>query len=175
MSDEECPITSATPEPQKAQPMSINATTSRHINAPKEAVWAVLDDFPTIASWSAGIQKSFTTGDTDLVPGLGAERRCELGGDKILDERISAYDEGNSMTIDVWNVEGLPLKSSKATFSVRSMGDGTSEATIEAEAEPKVPGFVQKLLGGVLSKGIAKNFSGLLDELAAEAELRVRN
>ena len=150
--------------------MTVTATARRTIDAPKEAVWAVLDDFPTIAAWSAGIKKSYTTGEADRVTGLGAERRCELGGKKVLDERISAYEEGTSMTVDVWNVEGLPLKSSQAKFTVRATGEGTSEAIIEASAEPKLPGFVQKLLGGMLSKGISKNFGGLLDELAAEAE-----
>lgn len=154
--------------------MTVTATTHRSINAPKEVVWEVLDSFPDIAAWSAGIQKSYTTGDATKVTGVGAERRCELGGSKILDERIAAYTEGESMTIDVWNVEGLPLKSSKATFSVRATGNGTSEASIDAEAEPKIPGVVQKIIGPVLSKGIAKNFSGLLDELAAEAESRAR-
>lgn len=153
--------------------MPVKANVSRRVDAPKEVVWAVLDDFSGIASWSAGIQKSYSTGDTEVVTGLGAERRCELGGSKILDERISAYTEGESMTIDVWNVEGLPLKSSKATFSVRSTGVNTAEASIGAEAVPKIPGFVVSLIGPLLSKAVAKNFAGLLDELAAEAESRV--
>lgn len=153
--------------------MAVKATVTRSINAPKEVVWAVLDDFPRIAAWSAGIRNSYTTGDPDHVTGLGAERRCELGGNKVLDERISEYREGESMTIDVWNVEGLPLESSRATFSVRSTGAGTTEATIDAEAVPKLPAVVQKLIGPILSKGIARNFRGLLDELAAEAESRV--
>lgn len=150
--------------------MPIKAKASRGVNAPKEKVWAVLDDFPGIASWSAGIQNSYTTGDENNVTGLGAERRCELGGKKILDERISAYTAGESMTIDVWNVEGLPLKSSQATFSVHATGPETSEVRINAEAVPKLPGFIVTLLGPLLAKGISKNFSGILDELAAIAE-----
>lgn len=150
--------------------MPLKAQTKRTIDAPKEIVWQILDDFPTIASWSAGIQKSFTTGDTGLSTGLGAERRCELGGKKVLDERISAYTEGESMTIDVWNVEGLPLKSSQTTFAVRDLGNGRTEATIDAVAIPKIPGFMVTLLGPLLSKGLAKNFGGLLDELAAASE-----
>ncbi|MGI9605530.1 MAG: SRPBCC family protein [Acidimicrobiales bacterium] len=153
--------------------MTINATTSRTINAPQEVVWAILDDFPRISAWSAGIKNSYTTGDDAKETGVGAERRCELGGKKILDERIAAYTPGESMTIHVWNVEGLPLKSTKASFSLRSTGNGTTEATINAEVEPKIPGFMQAIMRPVLSKGIAKNFSGLLDELAAEAEARV--
>ncbi len=152
--------------------MTVKARTQRSINAPKQVVWEILDDFPAIAGWSAGVQKSYTTGDTENTTGIGAERRCELGGKKLLDERIAAYTEGESMTIDVWNVEGLPLKSSKTTFGVRATGDDTSEAFIEAEAEPKIPGVIQKLMHPILAKSIAKNFSGLLDELAAEAEGR---
>jgi hypothetical protein len=38
---------------------------------------------------------------------------------------------------------------------------------------PKIPGFVVSLIGPLLSKAVAKNFAGLLDELAAEAESRV--
>lgn len=153
--------------------MTVKATIRRSINAPQEVVWAILDDFPGIAAWTAGIQNSYTKGDAEKMTGLGAERRCELGGNKILDERIAAYAPGESMTINVWNVEGLPLRSSVATFSVRATGDRTSEATINAEVEPKIPGFVQAILRPMLSKGIAKNFSGLLDELATEAEARV--
>ena len=150
--------------------MALNAQANRTINAPKEIVWQVLDDFPAIASWSAGIQNSYTTGNADLATGLGAERRCELGGNKVLDERISAYTPGESMTVDVWNVEGLPLKSSQATFAVRDLGNGKTEATIDAEATPKIPGLIVTLLGPLLSKGLAKNFGGILDELAVVSE-----
>ena len=153
--------------------MTVTAHTTRTADAPKDVVWAVLDDFAGIASWSAGIQNSYTTGDAALVTGLGAERRCELGGGKVLDERISAYTPGESMTVDVWNVEGLPLESSVATFSVRATGPDTSEISIDAEAVPKLPGFLVTLMRPVLAKGIAKQFGGLLDELAAEAERTV--
>ncbi len=154
--------------------MPVKAHAQRTINAPSESVWAVLDDFPQISTWSAGIQKSYTTGDTNSETGLGAERRCELGGNKILDERISAYTPGESMTVDVWNIEGLPLKSSKTTFSVRSAGPTSTEAVIDAEANPKLPEFLVRLLHPLLSRAIAKNFARLLDELAQEAETNVR-
>lgn len=152
--------------------MSVTATTKRTINAPKDVVWEILDDFPTISAWSAGIQQSFSTGDTTKTTGLGAERQCVLdtAGKKVLSERISAYTAGESMTIDVWDIKGLPLKSSKTTFSVRATGPNTTVATIEAEAHPKLPAFLVRLLRAPLSKGVAKSFSGLLDELATTAE-----
>lgn len=152
--------------------MSVHAKTNRTINAPKEAVWAILDDFPIIAAWSAGIKQSFSTGDISKTTGLGAERQCILDdrGKKVLDERISAYTPGESLTVDVWNVQGLPLRSSQATFSVRSTRPDETVVSIDAMAVPKLPGFLVKLLHGQLSKGIAKNFAGLLDELAATAE-----
>ncbi len=154
--------------------MPVKANAQRTINAPRDAVWAVLDDFPRISTWSAGIQKSYATGDTNTATGLGAERRCELGGNKILDERISAYSPGESMTIEIWNVEGLPLKSSRVTFSVRSTGPASTEVVIDAEANPKLPGFLVRLLHPLLSRAIAKKFAGLLDELAQESEMNAR-
>lgn len=152
--------------------MSVNSTTSRSINASKEVVWAVLDDFGGISAWNSGVQNSFTTGDESQNTGLGAERRCELGGKKIVDERITAYTEGESMTVDVWNVEGLPLKSSLVAFTVAATGSTTSEVKLDAQAVPKLPGFLVKLMGPLLSKSVAKQFAGLLDELATEAEKR---
>ncbi len=154
--------------------MPAHARVQRTVNAPKEVVWEILDDFPGIANWSAGIQKSFTTGDASKVTGLGAERRCELGGEKLLDERISAYTEGQSMTVDVWNVEGLPLKSSLTTFSVRAVDDDSTEVTVDAEAVAKMPGFLAGLLNPMVSRFLVKSFSGVLDELATEAESRVK-
>lgn len=152
--------------------MPVKARTTRTINASKDTVWTILDDFPAISAWSAGIKQSLTTGDTSKTTGLGAERQCVLddGGKKVLDERISAYTPGESMTIDVWNVKGLPLKSSRATFAVRAEGPNVTVATIEAEVTPKLPGVLVKVFHGVLSKGIAKNFAGLLQELATAAE-----
>lgn len=155
--------------------MAVPAHASRVINAPVEVVWAVLDDFPRIAAWSAGIKNSYTTGDGATATGLGAERRCELGGKKVLDERISAYTEGESMTVDVWNVEGLPLKSSQVTFSVRATGPDTTEARVDGQVVPKLPGVLVALARPLMAKGIGKNFGGLLDELAAESESRVRS
>lgn len=152
--------------------MSVSANVSRRIDAPTEVVWGVVNDFPNIAAWSAGIQSSYTSGADGAETGLGAERRCELGGGKILDERISDYIEGSSMTIHVYGVKGLPVKSSLVTFSVRPAADGGTEAVIDAELTPKLPGFVVSLAKGVLSKQVAKQFGGLLDEWATESEKR---
>jgi carbon monoxide dehydrogenase subunit G len=137
--------------------MSVHAHTSRGIDAPTDVVWSVLDDFPRVSAWSAGIQDSYTTGDHATVTGLGAERRCELGGKKI---------------VDIWNVQGLPMESSQVTFSVRSTGPTTSEVTIDAEAHLKMPGILVKVMGPLAVKPLTKNFSRLLDELAEEAEHR---
>ena len=151
--------------------MPVNAITSKTIDAPTSVVWEVLDDFPNIAAWNSGIQQSYTTGDTDPT-GLGAERRCELGGKKILDERIADYVEGEQMTVEVYRTEGLPVKSSNVVFSVKDVGDGKTEATIDATVEPKIPGFLVSLMGGMLSKQVAKQFGGFLDELESESVRR---
>ena len=152
--------------------MNVSASVNRRIEAPTEVVWGVVDDFADIAAWSAGIQSSYTTGADGAETGLGAERRCELGGGKILDERITDYIEGRSMTIHVHGVKGLPVRSSLVTFSVRQAVNGGTEAVIDAEMSPKLPGFVVALGRGMLSRKVAQQFGGLLDEWATESEKR---
>lgn len=152
--------------------MTVKAKTSKIIDAPKDIVWDVLDDYGNIANWSAGIEKSFTTGVS--ATGLGAERVCELGGKKKLQERITHYEPGEAMTINVFGVTGLPVKGSDTRFSVRANPDGTTEASIDAEMTPKMPGIVVKLMNGVIAGQVRKQFGGLLDELGTEAEQRAR-
>lgn len=154
--------------------MTVDATAQRRVEAPRETVWQVLDDFPNISAWSAGILNSYSTGD-GIATGLGAERRCELGGKKVLDERITDYRDGESITIHVHNVEGLPLNESITTFSVTAGAENTSVVSVHAEASPKLPGVLVSLMRPLIARGLSKNLGGLLDELAAAAEQRVRS
>lgn len=98
--------------------MSLQISVQREVDAPADAAWAVVDDFANIANWTSSIQRSELVGDSNLASGLGAERVCELGPGKVLEERIVEYTDGERLTIDVYGVRGLPVKSSLSTFTV---------------------------------------------------------
>lgn len=95
------------------------------INAPGEKVWSVLADFGNVYRVSPNIVKSYAT--TDHTQGLGAERHCDFAmmGAQV-EERITEWQEGKSMKIDIYKSKGMPMiKDMKAEFSLESLG-GTS-------------------------------------------------
>ena len=92
------------------------------IDASKEKTWEVLADFGAVANWAPTILQSHST--TEANGGVGAERTCEHEKMGWLVERITAWDEGSSLSYDV--VEGLPfpMKSLNNVWSVRADGVG---------------------------------------------------
>lgn len=150
--------------------MGVKVESRKTINAPADTVWAVLDDFAGIETWSRGIQKSHKLDNNGAATGVGAERRCELGPGKALHERITSYEHGKHMTIDVFSVEGLPMKSSNTTFTLTSVDANTTQVEIDADMTPKAPGFLVKLMGGIITKKAGQQLDGLLDDLAKAAE-----
>ena len=72
---------------------SINV--SRRIPSAPENVWAILADFPNIATWSSGVAKSFATSDS--VAGVGAQRHCDLAPFGELEETVKEWDDTRRM------------------------------------------------------------------------------
>ena len=69
--------------------MSTFATETK-INAPVSEVWAALADIGGIYRWNPGVQGSHVT--TEQAEGVGACRRCDLGGKNYLDEKVVKWD-----------------------------------------------------------------------------------
>ena len=61
-------------------------TVEKDVEAPVDAVWAVLADFPNIADWNGGVKKSFST--NDQTDGVGATRHCDLSPAGGLEETV---------------------------------------------------------------------------------------
>ena len=154
--------------------MSLKISVEREVNAPAEDAWAVLDDFPNIAGWNSTIQSSQTIRDPDLVTGSGAERRCELGPGKVLEERIVDYADGERMTIDIFNTIGLPIESASSTFSIRPNGNDRSVISYAGDLTPKLPSFVTKLVSPVMTRKFTQIQADLLEQWAQAAESHVR-
>ena len=85
----------------------------RHIEAPRSDVWAVLADFPNIASWNGGVKNSFST--SDATDGVGAKQHCNLAPMGALEETVQGWEPEARMEISIDSAEGLPIRAGLAT------------------------------------------------------------
>ena len=142
-------------------------TITRHIDAPVEAVWAVLDDFGNIADWSPGIKRSALTSEGPV--GRGTTRHCDfvpLGG---VNERIETYRPNERMTVHLYETFKMPVSAAIADFNLAAAGGGTA-LTLHVEYTPNRVGRVAK---GTTEKQMRKGMNGLAEDLKRESE-RIR-
>ncbi|NNF62970.1 MAG: SRPBCC family protein, partial [Acidimicrobiia bacterium] len=98
-------------------------TLSRHIGAPIDRVWEVLDDFGGIHTWNPGVATSALT--TDGPVGSGSERFCELKPAGVIQERITHHQPGERMTVHIYEMTKVPLKEGIADFRLTEAAGGT--------------------------------------------------
>jgi uncharacterized protein YndB with AHSA1/START domain len=139
-------------------------TTTRHIEAPPEKVWEVLDKFGDIAQWSPGVKNSELTSDAPV--GEGSTRHCDfspLGG---VNERIETYVPNERMTIDLYETFKLPIVGATADFNIAKDGDGTA-LTIDYSYKPNRLG---RIIKRTTEKQMRQGMSGLAEDLQRESE-----
>jgi len=144
-------------------------TVERSVQAPRDAVWAVLSDFPNIADWNGGVKKSFST--SDQTHGVGATRHCDLSPAGGLEETIVEWDEAGRLAISIDSASMVPIKSGVATFSFEE-SDGATSTSVHYAYETKF-GPVGRLLGPALDKQFSKGFNGFLADLESAAQAKV--
>ncbi|MEO0572084.1 MAG: SRPBCC family protein [Bacteroidota bacterium] len=135
------------------------------INAPAERVWeAMVLDYGEISNFSPYIYTSeYTNGS--LKGEVGASRKCDFNakGSQWIKEQIVAIDEEN-MVMTNRPVEGkkLPLNfdNTRAFYTVRDNGDGTSTAGYELQLRTK-PAFLGFLAKGQFKKQLSGTLVGL--------------
>jgi len=76
---------------------------SRTIAVPPESVWAVLDDFGSIASWAPTVDHSCLLRSGPTGP-VGTERRLQVGRQALV-ERITEHTPPSALA---YRIEGLP-------------------------------------------------------------------
>jgi Polyketide cyclase / dehydrase and lipid transport len=111
------------------------------VDAPAAAVWEQLAKLEDIKLWAEPIRRATCAGGPSH--GVGAQRRCELAGNIVVEERWTAWDEGRSFRYEGY---GIPLvKRASNTWTVSPHGARQTLLTSEAEIELK-GGLVGKLL-----------------------------
>ena len=112
-----------------------NVRTKKQINRSARDVWEVIDDFGGIYRFHPLVETSPVISDKST--GLGAERQCNFYGGGAVKERITGYDKGKSMNIEIYDSGPFPLKKAKANLAVRPISDNRSEVDFEIDFVPK--------------------------------------
>ena len=140
---------------------------SRRIPSAPAKVWAVLADFPNIATWNTGVSKSFATSDS--TDGVGAQRHCDLAPFGELEETVKEWDDTRRMVISIDSAKKLPIAHGEVTF-VLSPTDDATEVSINYAYKPKF-GLLGQIIGNVALDGQpTKGFNGFLKDLDAASQ-----
>ena len=146
-------------------PAFVEATVTA--NAPKEAVWQVLADFPNIANYTDTVRSSHSTSENDFE--IGATRHCELSPLGSADETITDIKQGESIVISVSGAGGGPIKESTTTFSISEIDAERSRLTMSAEIQPK-GGIFAGIISKILERRLPKRAQTVVSDLATSAE-----
>ncbi len=140
---------------------------SRRIPAAPAKVWAILADFPNIATWNTGVAKSFATSDS--TGGVGAQRHCDLAPFGELEETVKQWDHERRMVISIDSAKKLPIAHGEVTF-VLSPTDGATEVSVNYAYKPKF-GLLGEIMGRLALDGqLTKGFQGFLKDLDAASQ-----
>jgi len=140
---------------------------SRRIPSAPAKVWAVLADFPNIATWNAGVSKSFATSDS--TGGVGAQRHCDLAPFGELEETVKEWDDTRRMVISIDSAKNLPIAHGEVTF-VLSPTDDATEVSVDYAYKPKF-GLVGQIMGSLALDGkLTKGFKEFLEDLDAASQ-----
>lgn len=95
------------------------------INAPKQKVWEALADFGNVEHLSPNIAKSYLT--SDQQNGIGTTRHCDfVSMGAQVEERIVEWKEGESMKIEIYESQNMPMITGMAAkFEVSDKGEST--------------------------------------------------
>ena len=140
---------------------------SKRIPSAQAKVWAVLADFPNIATWNTGVAKSFAT--SNITGGVGAQRHCDLAPFGELEETVKEWDDTRRMVINIDSAKKLPIAHGEVTF-VLSPADDATEVSVNYVYKPKF-GLLGQIMGSLaLDRQLMKGFKGFLNDLDAASQ-----
>lgn len=130
------------------------------IDASKEAVWTAIAKFGDICHGSPSVLSSHVT--SEQQDGIGATRHCDFAMmGATAEEKITAWDEGESLSIEVYELKKMPgIKRMQADFKVRTdNGKTVLRADLSYEMKNGFFDFMNKLM----MKGMnVKNWNSVL-------------
>lgn len=152
--------------------MQARVNVSTTAKAPKAVVWGIIDDFENVADYTDAVKVSTRT--SEHATGLGASRACDLAPLGSTNETILEYVPSEKMVVSLHDVGGIPVKSSKSTFSLTEIDATTTEITFNAEVQAKGGPF-SGIIAKRLEKRLPKGSLAMINDFAAAAEAKVAN
>ena len=147
---------------------AMSGSASTEIDAPIDAVWALVADVESTPAWQRGIDSTDVLARDDE----GRAIRCETVTDakiKVFKARVS-FDYAPPARLS-WVQEQGDLKSMAGSWQLDDLGDGRTRATYSLQADPGV--LLSRFLKGALEQKMrAILIEGRPAELKARAEAR---
>lgn len=131
-----------------------------HIDAPPEAVWAVLVDFPAYPSWNPFTREVRCTG----VPGDMVKMKVDLGWSGVRKQAERLVEFGYPRIVWVMDVGADPVIGASRTQTVTPRPGGCTYRT-DDHIFGAVSPLVDLLFGRVLNAGFAALATALRDEV----------
>jgi carbon monoxide dehydrogenase subunit G len=154
--------------------LQINATIE--INAPADLVWKRLAKLDDVQHFVESVQKSYYS--SEQTEGIGAERTCEVKGFGTLQEKITQWDDGDSLT---YAVEGMPkvVRSARSHWSLNAITPNKTRVTVESTMETNYGVFgslmakymMRPQVTRLLEKGLA-SFKDYVEDSRTVADVR---
>jgi ribosome-associated toxin RatA of RatAB toxin-antitoxin module len=145
--------------------MAEQTSSSIVIDAAPSAVMAVIADFPAYPQWAKGVQVA-------EVQEVGVDGRAEevffsLDVPPIKDEYTLSYDWDGDREVTWTLVRGKMLKALDGVYSLRDLGNGSTEVTYRLALDVNIPliGMLkrkgEKILIDAALKGLKKRVESL--------------
>ena len=130
------------------------------INASVEQVWDVLfNQYGDIHIHNPTMQSSNYMNNS--VKGeINVVRHCQFNDKLFLDEKITDFNENESVTIEVIKHNLPMLKHLSATYELKSLGNNKTELRMVSKNSAS-PGFMIHLMKGQLKKSVGQHLFGM--------------
>ena len=133
-------------------------TVTRRMTADSGSVWALLADFPSLASHWNGLKASVALGGQ--TSGIGARRRVDLKPMGSLVETVTAWDEGRRMDTQNEPSASVPFKQARSSLVLEPTEGGTL-ATFDYYYVPR-GGPLGHVTGLLIDRMLTSTFKDLL-------------
>jgi ribosome-associated toxin RatA of RatAB toxin-antitoxin module len=145
--------------------MADQTTSSIVVDAPPAAVMAVIADFPAYPEWAKGVTEVEVVAEGSA--GRAEQVFFALDVSPIKDEYTLAYTWDDDAEVTWTLVEGKMLRSLDGSYTLRDLGDGSTEVTYRLALDVSIPliGMLkrrgEKILIDTALKGLKKRVESL--------------